>query len=116
MQYNTSLGTCAIIFGPEIDDLGQWSCTFTINDWEIASATLVLLTTPPGKGISSHDLALSASCFRYSAAHYIHCSCPKIMIFCGIRGFHRGEYEDNCLLGCSNVQSGRHFPVLQRSL
>ncbi|XP_021916649.1 uncharacterized protein LOC110828336 isoform X3 [Zootermopsis nevadensis] len=52
MQYNTSLGTCAIIFGPEIDDLGQWSCTFTINDWEIASATLVLLTTPPDEKLS----------------------------------------------------------------
>jgi hypothetical protein len=43
------VGICTIIFGPEVDDLGQWSCIFTINDWEIASATLVLLTTPPGK-------------------------------------------------------------------
>jgi hypothetical protein len=52
MEYNASLGTCTIIFGPEMNDLGQWSCIFRINNWEIASATLVLLTTPPGKLIS----------------------------------------------------------------
>ena len=49
MEYNTSLGICTIVFAPEMEDLGQWSCMFTINDWEIASATLVLLTTPAGK-------------------------------------------------------------------
>ncbi|PNF21120.1 hypothetical protein B7P43_G05075 [Cryptotermes secundus] len=47
LEYNKSVGICTVIFGPEMDDLGQWSCIFTINDWEIASATLVLLNTPP---------------------------------------------------------------------
>ena len=49
MEYNKTLGICTVVFGPEMDDLGQWSCIFTIDNWEIASASLVLLTTPPGK-------------------------------------------------------------------
>jgi hypothetical protein len=55
------MGICTIIFGPEMDDLGQWSCIFTINDWEIASATLVLLTTPPGKPfeITNHVILIT---------------------------------------------------------
>ena len=54
MEYNASLGICSVVFGPEVDDLGQWSCIFKIDDWEIASASLVLLTTPPGKLMSNH--------------------------------------------------------------
>jgi hypothetical protein len=49
IDYNEKLGICTVVFGPEMDDLGQWSCIFTIENWEIASASLVLLTTPPGK-------------------------------------------------------------------
>jgi hypothetical protein len=33
-----------------------------------------------------------------------------------IWGYHGGEYEDGCLLGCSAVQSGRSLPTFQRSL
>lgn len=30
--------------------------------------------------------------------------------------FHDSEYEDGCILGCSDVQSGRSLPVFQRSI
>ncbi|XP_069694439.1 titin-like [Periplaneta americana] len=52
VEYNTSVGTCTIIFGPEMDDLGQWSCIFTVDTWEIASAKLMLLTAPPDEKLS----------------------------------------------------------------
>ncbi|KAJ9584834.1 hypothetical protein L9F63_020821, partial [Diploptera punctata] len=52
MDYKKSSGICTVVFTPEMDDLGQWSCMFTINDWEIASATLVLLTTPADEKLS----------------------------------------------------------------
>lgn len=32
------------------------------------------------------------------------------------RGFHDGEYEDRCLLGCSSVYSGRILPAFSEAL
>jgi len=60
MEYNASLGICTVVFGPEMDDLGQWSCIFKIDDWEIASASLVLLTTPPDEKLSWLVVVLAA--------------------------------------------------------
>jgi hypothetical protein len=40
----------------------------------------------------------------------------KIPIPCEISGSHGGEYEDDCLLGCCVVESGRSLPKFQRFL
>jgi hypothetical protein len=33
-----------------------------------------------------------------------------------ISGSHGGEYEDDCLLGCCTLQSGRSLPTFQKYL
>jgi hypothetical protein len=35
---------------------------------------------------------------------------------CDISGFHGGEYEDGCLLGCCTLWTGRSLPTFQRCL
>jgi hypothetical protein len=38
------------------------------------------------------------------------------LAFCEISGSHGGEYEHDCLLGCSAVWYRRNFPVLTASI
>nr|CAD7400626.1 unnamed protein product [Timema cristinae] len=67
VNYNISSGICTITFIPVKIDLGEWSCIFNAEDssggWELASASLFLLSTPTDYKIGWLVGALAASVF-----------------------------------------------------